>query len=83
VKIRKGQQGGLDVPVVFIEPRPKGCPEGSAIVDYAVETSAGNVLSNFPSQDAAIDWAKERGYAPLIARVRHTHKGNRDHWQRI
>jgi hypothetical protein len=71
------------VPVVFIEPRPKGCPEGSLIEDYAVETSASNVLSTFATQRNAIDWAKEQGYTPLVARVRDTHKGNRDHWQRV
>ncbi len=73
---------GVDVPIVFVEPRPKGRSEESPIEDYAVETSAGNVLNTFVSQRCAIDWAKERGYSPLVARVRNTHKGNRDHWCR-
>jgi hypothetical protein len=71
------------MPVVFIEPRPKGDPEGSPIKDYSVETSASNVLSTFATQQGAIDWAKEQGYIPLIAHVRRTQKGNRDHWQRV
>ncbi len=70
------------MPVVFIEPRPKGSPEDSRIEDYAVEISAGNVLNTFMSQQRAVDWAKEQGYSPLIACVRLTHKGNRDHWRR-
>jgi hypothetical protein len=83
VKIGENSTEDLNVPVVFIEPRPKARPEGSPIEDYAVETSAGNVLNTFTSQKLAIDWAKDEGYTPLVARVRHTHKGNRDHWQRV
>jgi hypothetical protein len=71
------------MPVVFIEPRPKGVPEGSPIEDYAVETSGSNVLSTSTTQQGAVDWAKEQGYTPLVAHVRRTHKGNRDHWRRV
>lgn len=70
------------MPVVFIEPRPKARPEDSPIEDYAVETSAGTVLNIFTSKEPAIDWAKEQGSTPLVARVRHTHNGNRQDWQR-
>ena len=81
--MREDSRAEPNVPVVFIEPRPKGRPESSPIEDYTVETSAGKVLNAFTSQEPAIDWAKEKGYTPLVARVRHAHKGNRDHWQRV
>ncbi len=65
------------MPVVFIEPRPKGYPEDSPIDNYSVGTSARNVLITFTSQKPVIDWAKEQGHAPLVALARHPHKGNR------
>lgn len=66
---------------VYIEPRPKGRPEGSAIEDYAVEDRADSVLTTTKTQQQAIDWAKARGHSPLVARVRNTNKGNPDHWR--
>jgi hypothetical protein len=35
---------------VFIEPRPKGRPEGSGIEDYVVETHADHALATFKTQ---------------------------------
>ena len=66
---------------VYIEPRPKGRPEGTPIEDYAVEDSASSMLSTHRTQAEAIAWAKARGHAPLVARVRNTDKGNPDHWR--
>jgi hypothetical protein len=66
---------------VYIEPRPKGRPEGSPIEDYAVENDANHVLAEFKTQHDAIDWAKKQGHRPLVARVRNTSKGNPDHWR--
>lgn len=67
---------------VYIEARPKGRPEGSAIQDYVVEDHADHVLGTFSTQKEAIDWAKARGHHPLIARVRHlNNKKNPDHWR--
>lgn len=56
---------------VYVEARPKGRPEGSPITDYVVESSADAVLGTFPTQAAAIAWAKQQGHSPLVARVRH------------
>jgi hypothetical protein len=56
---------------VYVEPRPKGRPEGSRIDDYVVEDHADHVLGTFGTQREAIDWAKSKGHAPLVARVRH------------
>jgi hypothetical protein len=67
---------------VFIEARPKGRPEGSAIEDYVVEDHADNVLATFRTQKDAIDWAKGDGHSPLVARVRHlNNKRVPDHWR--
>jgi hypothetical protein len=67
---------------VYIEARPKGRPEGSAIQDYVVEDHANHELGTFKTQKEAIDWAKAQGHAPLVARVRHLNdKKNPDHWR--
>ena len=49
---------------VYVEPRPKGRPEGSAIEDYVVEDHA---LAVFHTQEGAIDWAKQHGHALSMA----------------
>ncbi len=41
---------------VFVEPRPKGRQEGSAIEDYVVEDHADHVLATFKTQREAIEW---------------------------
>lgn len=67
---------------VFIEPRPKGRPEGSAIEDYVVEDHTNPILHSARTQEAAIDWARKEGHHPLAARVRHLNdKKNPDHWR--
>jgi hypothetical protein len=35
---------------VYVEPRPKGRPEGSPIEDYVVETHADHPLATFKTQ---------------------------------
>jgi hypothetical protein len=75
------------MPNVYVEPRPKGRPEGSADGDYVVEDHADHVLTNlkttssrimptmssptFKIQHEAVEWAKKNGHRPLVARVRH------------
>ena len=67
---------------VYVEARPKGRPEGSHIDDYVVEDHANHVLSTFKTQREAIDWAKSKGHAPLVARVRNLNDKKRpDHWR--
>jgi len=67
---------------VYVEARPKGRPEGSAIEGYVVEDGADNVLKSFNTQREAIDWAKKEGHHPLVARVRHeNNKTKLDHWR--
>jgi len=69
---------------VYIEPRPKGHPAGSPIVDYVVEDHADHVLGTFRTQLEAIDWAKKNGHMPHIARVRHLNdKKEADHWRAV
>jgi len=38
---------------VFVEARPKGRPEGSAIEGYVVEDHTDNVLGSFKTQEEA------------------------------
>lgn len=67
---------------VYVEARPKGRPEGSAITDYVVEDHADHVLATFKTQREGIDWAKSKGHSPLLARVRHLNdKKKPDHWR--
>ena len=67
---------------VFVEPRPKGRPEGSPITDYVVEDHADGVLATFGTQHEAIAWARHGGHHPLVARVRHLNdKAKPDHWR--
>jgi hypothetical protein len=70
------------MPNVYVEARPKGRPEGSAIEDYVVEDHADHVDATFKTQQEAIEWSKKNGHAPLIARVRHlSDKKKPDHWR--
>jgi hypothetical protein len=67
---------------VYVEARPKGRPEGTAIEGYVVEDQADSVLGSFMTQAEAIEWAKKRGHHPLVARVRQLNdKKNPDHWR--
>ena len=49
---------------VFIEARPKGWQQGSAIEDYVVEEEGDRVLKTFKTQEEAITWAKSEGHCP-------------------
>lgn len=71
------------MPNVYVEPQPKGRPEGSAITHYILEYSHGArvTATDHPTQAAAVAEAKKLGHQPLIARVRNTSKGNPDHWR--
>jgi hypothetical protein len=67
---------------VYIEARPKGRSEGSAIDGYVVEDHSDSILGSFQTQAEAIDWAKMQKHHPLVARVRHLNdKKNPDHWR--
>jgi hypothetical protein len=69
---------------VFIEPRPKGRPEGAAIEDFVVEEEGDRVLKIFKTQAEAIVWAKSEGHSPNVARVRHQNDKNiPDHWRPV
>lgn len=69
---------------VYVEARPKGRPEGSAITDYVVEDHADSVLHTSHTQGEAIDWAKAKGHDPHVARVRHLNdKKKPDHWRKV
>jgi hypothetical protein len=49
-----------------------------------VETQGDEVLGTFGTQKAAIDWAKQNGHSPHVARVRHLNdKKKPDHWRAV
>jgi hypothetical protein len=67
---------------VYVEARPKGRIDGSPIADYVVEDHADHVLATFTNHHDAADWAKSKGHAPLIARVRElNNKKKPDQWR--
>jgi hypothetical protein len=76
--------GERNMTTVFIEARPKGRREGTAIVDYVVEEQGDRVLKAFKTQAEAITWAKSEGHSPHVARVRHLNdKKIPDHWRPV
>ena len=80
--MHKYLRGESNTANVYIEPRPKGRPEGSQIDDYVVEDHADHALASFKKQREAIGWAKNNGHAPHVARVRHlSDKKKPDHWR--
>jgi hypothetical protein len=52
---------------VYIEPRPKGRPEGSPIDDYVVENHADHVVHTCKTQAEAIRWAGGQGHHLLVS----------------
>ena len=68
---------------VYVEPEPRGRPEGTAISHYVLEYAHGLRVTNqnYQTQAAAVLAAKTLNHQPLIARVRNTNKGNPDHWR--
>jgi hypothetical protein len=49
---------------VYVEARPKGRSEGTAIEGYVVEDRADSVLGSFQTQAEAIEWAEKREHRP-------------------
>jgi hypothetical protein len=68
---------------VYVEPQPKGRPEGSPITHYVLEYVNDVRVTNtdYRTQAEAVADAKRLGHKPLVARVRNTNKGNPDHWR--
>jgi hypothetical protein len=61
---------------VFVEPKPKGRPEGSAITHYVLEYKHEARVTDvdYRTQATAIAAAKALEHQPLVARVRNTDK---------
>ncbi len=69
---------------VYVEARPKGRPEGTRIDEYVIEDNRAQALHVAPTQHDAIQWAKQHGHAPHVARVRHLNDKNKpDHWRSV
>jgi hypothetical protein len=73
------------MPNVYVEPEPKGRPDGSPIMHYVLEYPQAEPVTNthYLTQAAAVAAAKKLGHQPLVARVRNTDKGNPDHWRAV
>jgi hypothetical protein len=72
------------VTTVFIEARPKGRQEGTAVEDYVVEEQGDRVLKTFKTQEEPIAWAQSEWHSAHVARVRHLNdKKIPDHWRRV
>jgi hypothetical protein len=68
------------MPNVYVEARPKGRPEGSAIEGFVVEDHANHVLATFKTQRRPSTGRQSR-VTRLIARARHLNdKKKSDHW---
>jgi hypothetical protein len=81
---RSTTSGERNMTTVYIEARPQGRREGTAIVDYAVEEQGDRFLKAFKTQAEAIAWAKSEGHLPHVARVRHLNdKKIPDHWRPV
>jgi hypothetical protein len=57
--------GGNNVPNVYVEPRPKGRPEGSPVTDFVVEDHADHVLATFRTQQEALSGRRNRAMLRL------------------
>ncbi|MBR0939339.1 hypothetical protein JQ586_39070 [Bradyrhizobium jicamae] len=69
---------------MFVEPRPKGRKEGEPIEEFVVETLTDKPLATFPTQEAAIKWAREHNRTPLVARIRYLNdKARPDQWREV
>jgi hypothetical protein len=73
----------LKVVNVYVEPCPKGRPEGTAITHFVLEYAHGARVTpkDYSTQGEAVVAAKGLGHSPLVARVRNTNKGIPDHWR--
>jgi hypothetical protein len=73
------------MPNVYVEPEPRGRPEGRPITHYVLEYAHGVpvINSDYRTQADAISGAKKLGHQLLIARVGNTNKGNPDHWRSV
>jgi hypothetical protein len=71
------------MPNVYVEPEPRGRPEGSHITHYVLEFGHGVRVTptDYHTQADAVADAKKLGHHPLVARVRHTSKGDPGHWR--
>ena len=70
--------------MVYIEARPKGLREGSAVDDYVVEDLAGFPLGTFKTLKDAIAWAKLKGHTVYVPHVRHLNDRTvLTHWRRV
>ena len=71
------------MPNVFVEPEPRGRPEGSPITHYVLEYDEGVSVdeTDYLTQSLAVAAAKKLGHHPLVARVRSTDKCNPSHWR--
>ena len=62
IYVYQHELGGSDMPNVYVEPRPKGRPEGAPIEDYVLEFAGGqHVGGPFRTQEEAAAHARKLG----------------------
>ena len=70
------------MPNVYVEARPKGRPEGSAIEDSWWRITPITCSRRLKPNRRPSAWSTKQGHTPLIARVRHLNdKEKPDHWR--
>ena len=67
---------------VYIEPVPKGRPEGSVIFHFVLEHPDGSRVTTMTHsmQKGAIREARSLGHDPFVALVRNTDKAKSEDW---
>ena len=68
---------------IYVEPEPKGRPDGSTITHYVLEFERGKRATDIDYEEKAeaIAAARKLGHKPVVARVRNTSKSNPNHWR--
>lgn len=71
------------MPYAFVEPHPKGQPDGAPITHYVLELANGARMdqNNYKTRAEAVAAARAAYHTPLIARIQNADKGQMDHWQ--
>ncbi|QCE35831.1 hypothetical protein FAI40_10395 (plasmid) [Acetobacteraceae bacterium] len=69
---------------VFIVPHPAHST-GKPVEHHEVKKAGGEVLHKTKTQKEAIDWAKEKGHVPHVAREKETKPdpNNPEHWRKV
>ena len=73
------------MPYAFVEPQPRGLPEGATIAHYVLELANGARMdqNSYCTQAEAVAAAHAAFHKPLTPKVRNPDKENQNHWQLV